>query len=87
MERDVSFSSKDGPVDAIFGAITKLIPHDAKLELYQVNSVTKGTDSQATTIVRLNDNGKIYSGTGSDFDVLVASAMAYINALEKLKNV
>jgi 2-isopropylmalate synthase len=57
------------------------------LELYQVNSVTQGTDSQATTLVRLNDNGKIYSGTGSDFDVLVASAAAYINALEKLKNV
>lgn len=87
IEREVSFSSKDGPVDAIFGAIKELIPHNAILELYQVNSVTQGTDSQATTLVRLNDNGKIYSGTGSDFDVLVASAAAYINALEKLKNV
>ncbi|MDA7705121.1 2-isopropylmalate synthase [Rickettsiales bacterium] len=87
IEKDVTFSSKDGPVDAIFGAIKKLISHNAHLELYQVNSVTQGTDSQATTIVRLNDNGKIYSGTGSDFDVLVASATAYINALEKLKNV
>jgi 2-isopropylmalate synthase len=87
IEKDVSFSSKDGPVDAIFGAIKKLVPHNANLELYQVNSVTEGTDSQATAIVRLNNNNKIYSGSGSDFDVLVASAMAYINALEKLRNV
>lgn len=87
IEKSVNFASKDGPVDAIFGGIKKLIPHNANLELYQVNSVTQGTDSQATSIVRLADNGKIYSGTGSDFDVLVASALAYINALEKLKNV
>lgn len=87
IEKDVSFSSKDGPVDAIFGAIKKLVPHNANLELYQVNSVTEGTDSQATAIVRLNNNNKIYSGSGSDFDVLVASAMAYINALERLQNV
>lgn len=87
IEKYVSFTSQDGPVDAIFGAIRKLISHNARLELYQVNSVTKGADSQATTIVRLNGNGKIYSGSGSDFDVLVASAMAYINALEKLQNV
>jgi len=81
-----SFASKDGPVDAIFGAIKKLIPHEATLELYQVNAVTAGTDAQGTTTVRLKDNNKIFSANGSDTDVLVASALAYINCLEKLNN-
>ena len=85
-EKQTSFTSQDGPVDAIFNAIKKLIPHDAKLELYEVRAVTQGTDSQATTIVRLNKDGRIFSASGSDTDVLVASAIAYINALDKLTN-
>lgn len=78
------FSSKDGPVDAIFGAIKKLIPHEANLELYQVNAVTAGTDAQGTTTVRLKQDNRIFSANGSSTDVLVASALAYINCLEKL---
>ncbi len=83
-ERKCSFSSRFGPVDAIFGAIKELIPHDATLELYQVNAVTAGTDAQATTNVRLKKDGKLYSASGSSTDVLVASALAYINSLQKL---
>lgn len=83
---ETNFISKDGPVHAIFSAIKKLIPHDAILDLYQVNAVTAGTDAQATTTVRLKQNNRIYSASGSSTDVLVASAIAYINCLNKLKN-
>lgn len=84
--QETNFASKDGPVDAIFGAIKKLIPHEAILDLYQVNAVTAGTDAQATTNVRLKQNNRIYSANGSSTDVLVASALAYINCLNKLKS-
>ena len=83
-EKKCEFSSKFGPVDAIFGAIKELIPHIATLELYQVNAVTSGTDAQATTNVRLKKDGKIFSASGSSTDVLEASAIAYLNSLEKL---
>ncbi len=79
------FSSKFGPVDAIFGAIKELIPHVAVLELYQVNAVTSGTDAQATTNVRLRKDNRLYSANGSSTDVLQASAIAYINCLEKFR--
>jgi len=84
--KQVNFISKDGPVDAIFSAINQLISHDAILELYQVQAVTAGTDAQASVLVRLCQNGKIFSANGASTDVLVASALAYLNCLEKLKN-
>ncbi len=84
-ELKTSFSSKDGPVDAIFSAIKKLIPHGAILELYQVQAVTEGSDAQATVIVRLKQDNRIFSANGADTDVLVASALAYINCLNKLQ--
>ncbi len=74
----------DGPVDATFNAIRMLFPHDAKLELYQVHAVTGGTDAQATVSVRLEQDGRVYSGQSSDTDTVVASAKAYINALNRL---
>lgn len=86
-EVETNFRSKDGPVDAIFNAIKKLIPHNASLELYQVQAVTEGTDAQATVAVRLKQNNRILSANGADTDVLVASAIAYINCLDKLKNI
>jgi 2-isopropylmalate synthase len=79
-------SSGHGPVDAIFNAVKTLVPHDAKLELYQVHAVTAGTDAQAEVTVRLNKNGNIVSGNSRDTDTLVASAKAYIVAVNKLKN-
>jgi len=74
----------DGPVDAIFVAIRQLVPHDARLQLYQVHAVTGGTDAQAEVTVRLEENGKTVNGQGADTDTLVASARAYIHALNKL---
>lgn len=85
-EREASFISKDGAVDAIFNAISKLIEHQASLELYQVQGVTGGTDAQANAVVRLKENNRIFSAKASDADVLTASAVAYINCLDKLKN-
>ncbi len=77
-------ASGDGPVDAIFNGIKELVPHGGKLELYQVHAVTGGTDAQAEVTVRLNKNGRIFSGNGRDTDTLVASAIAYIAAINKM---
>ena len=74
----------DGPVDATFNAIKDLFEHDAKLLLYQVHAVTEGTDAQAKVTVRLKERGKSVNGQGADTDTLVASAKAYVNALNKL---
>ena len=74
----------DGPVDAIFIAIRQLFPHEAKLALFQVHAVTKGTDAQAEVTVRLEENGRTVNGQGADTDTLVAAARAYVNALNKL---
>ncbi|MCC5956080.1 MAG: 2-isopropylmalate synthase [Natronohydrobacter sp.] len=74
----------DGPVDATFNAVKMLYPHEARLELYQVHAVTEGTDAQATVSVRLKLDGVVYSGQSSDTDTVVASAKAYVNALNRL---
>jgi 2-isopropylmalate synthase len=77
-------STGNGPVDAIFHAIQKLVPHVAKLELYQVHAVTEGTDAQAEVSVRLAAEGRSVTGRASDPDTLVASGKAYLSALNKL---
>jgi 2-isopropylmalate synthase len=77
-------STGNGPVDAIFNAIHKLVPHEAKLELYQVHAVTEGTDAQAEVSVRLLQDGRAVTAKGADPDTLVASAKAYLGALNKL---
>ncbi len=74
----------DGPVDAIFKCIKVLYPHDVKLQLYQVHAVTEGTDAQATVSVRIEEKGKTTVGQAADTDTLVASANAYLNALNKM---
>jgi len=77
-------STGNGPVDAIFNAIHALVPHEAKLELYQVHAVTEGTDAQAEVSVRLSHDGRAVTSKGADPDTLVASAKAYLGALNKL---
>ncbi len=77
-------STGDGPVDATFNAIKELTGYNARLQLYQVHAVTEGTDAQAEVTVRLNEGGKTVNGQGADTDTLVASARAYINALNKM---
>ncbi len=74
----------DGPVDATFAAIKQAFDADARLQLYQVNAVTEGTDAQATVTVRLEEDGRIATGQSADTDTVVASAKAYINALNRL---
>src|SRR6266581_2281280 len=74
----------NGPVDAIFNAIHALNPHEARLELYQVHAVTEGTDAQAEVTVRLSEAGNVVTGKGADPDTLVASARAYVAALNKI---
>ena len=74
----------DGPVDATFNAIRALFPHEATLVLFSVGAVTEGTDAQAKTTVRLEEGGKMVDGQGADTDTIVASARAYIHALNKL---
>ena len=74
----------NGPVDATFNAIQMLVPHQATLELYQVHAVTEGTDAQAEVSARLAAEGRSVTGKASDPDTLVASAKAYLAALNKL---
>ncbi len=74
----------DGPVDATFNAVKELFPHGARLQLYQVSAVTEGTDAQATVSARLEEDGRIATGQSADTDTVVASAKAYINALNRL---
>ena len=74
-----------GSVDAIFKAIKSLIPHDARLKLYQVHGITQGTDAQAEVTVRLATDTQIINGHAADPDTLVASAMAYLDALCRLR--
>ena len=74
----------DGPVDATFNAVKAIFPHGARLQLYQVSAVTEGTDAQATVSVRMEEDGRIATGQSADTDTVVASAKAYINALNRL---
>ena len=76
----------DGAVDAIFKAIEKLVNSETQLQLYSVNAVTQGTDSQGEVTVRLEKNGRIINGMGADTDILVASAKAYLHALTLMRN-
>jgi 2-isopropylmalate synthase len=73
-----------GIVDATFKAIESMVQSGTELLLYSVNNVTEGTDSQGEVAVRLSKNGRIVNGMGSDTDIVVASAKAYISALNKM---
>jgi 2-isopropylmalate synthase len=74
----------DGPVDAVFKAIERMVQSNAKLLLFSVNAITTGTDAQGEVTVRLERDGRIVNGNGADTDIIVASAKAYLNALNKL---
>jgi 2-isopropylmalate synthase len=74
----------NGPIDATFNAIKMMVPHEAALELFEVHAVTAGTDAQAEVSVRLSEDGKTVTARAADPDTLVASAKAYIGALNRL---
>ena len=73
-----------GPVDAAFKAIESIVQSRTELQLYSVNNITSGTDSQGEVNVRLEKGGRIVSGQGADTDIVIASAKAYIHALNKI---
>lgn len=73
-----------GPVDASFKAIEQIAASGAELLLYSVNNITTGTDSQGEVTVRLAKGGRIVNGQGADTDIVIASAKAYLNGLNKL---
>ncbi len=73
-----------GPVDAAFKAIESILQTGSVLELYSVNSITSGTDAQGEVAVRVQKEGKIVNGQGADTDIVIASAKAYVNALNRL---
>jgi len=75
-----------GPVDATFRCIEKMVRSGADLQLYSVNNITSGTDAQGEVSVRLERGGRIVTGQGADTDIVIASAKAYLNALNRLNN-
>jgi 2-isopropylmalate synthase len=83
-EHRIAEATGNGPVDAVFNAIRLIFPHEATLVLFSVGAVTEGTDAQARTTVRLQENGKMVDGQGSDSDTIVAATRAYLHALNKL---
>ena len=74
----------DGPVDASFKAVERIVASHAELLLFSVNSITGGTDAQGEVTVRLSKEGRVVNGQGADTDIVVASVKAYLNALNKL---
>jgi 2-isopropylmalate synthase len=76
--------SGSGPVDAAYKAIEAIVNSDTELQLYSVSNITNGTDAQGEVNVRLEKGGRIVSGQGADTDIVIASAKAYINALNKI---
>ncbi|MBI1819003.1 MAG: 2-isopropylmalate synthase [Nitrospirae bacterium] len=74
----------DGPVDAVYKTLDKLTRNKGKLLSYQVSAITGGTDAQGEVTVKLEENDKVAAGHGSDTDILIASAKAYLNALNRM---
>jgi 2-isopropylmalate synthase len=70
-----------GPVDATFRAIEQLVRSGVNLQLYSVNNITSGTDAQGEVTVRVERGGRIVNGLGADTDIVIASAKAYIHAM------
>ena len=75
----------DGPVDAVYKTIVKMTKTKSKLLRYSVNAIPGGTDAQGEVTVRLQEDNHIVLGQGAHTDIIVASAKAYINALNKLE--
>jgi 2-isopropylmalate synthase len=82
--KDAGFG--DGPVDAAFKTIAKITRTKSSLLKYAVNSITGGTDAQGEVTVRVEENGTVVVGQGSHMDIIIASALAYINALNRLEH-
>ena len=77
-------SAGDGPIDSAFRAIEQCIGHHYELEDFQIQAVTEGKEALGSALVKLRNNGKLYSGNGTSTDIIGASIRAYINALNKI---
>ncbi len=86
-QKESATADGDGAVDATFKAIEKLVRSDSNLQLYSVNAITSGTESQGEVTVRLEKGGRIVNGIGADTDIVIASAKAYIDAVNHLLSV
>ena len=84
-EEKKATANGSGPVDATFKAIEAIAQSESSLQLYSVNAITEGTDSQGEVTVRLEKAGRIVNGNGADTDIIVASAKAYLNALNLMQ--
>jgi 2-isopropylmalate synthase len=83
-EEEHGAASGGGPVDAAFKAFESIVNSGTELQLYSVNNITSGTDAQGEVTVRLEKGGRIANGQGADTDIVIASAKAYINAVNKI---
>ena len=83
-EINCGVSAGDGPIDSVFRAIEQCIGYHYELDDYQVQSVTEGKEALGSALVRLRNNGKLYSGNGTSTDIIGASIRAYINAVNKI---
>ncbi len=79
-----SSSDGDGPVDASLKSIEAHVASGAEMILYSVNAISGSTESQGEVTVRLQNSGRVVNGVGADPDIIVASAKAYLSALNKL---
>ena len=84
-ERIVGFGKGNGPVDATVNAIESKVNSKSQLLLFSVNAITDGTQAQGEVTMRLSLKGRVVNGVGSDPDIVVASAKAYFNALNRLE--
>ena len=78
------FAVGDGPIDAAFLAIEQIIGHHYELDDFQIQAVTEGREAMGSALVRLREDGKLYSGKGISTDIIGASIHAYLNALNKI---
>ena len=79
-----SIALGDGPIDAAFLAVEKILGHHFELDDFQIQAVTEGREAMGSALVKLRDNGKLYSGNGISTDIIGAAVRAYINALNKI---
>ena len=85
-ERVVGFGKGNGPVDATVNAIESKVNSKSQLLLFSVNAITDGTQAQGEVTMRLSRKGRVVNGVGSDPDIVVAAAKAYLNALNRLES-
>ena len=82
----LSYADGNGPVDASLKAIESFVQSGAEMVLYSVNAISGSTESQGEVTVRLQNSGRVVNGVGADPDIVVASAKAYLSALNKLQS-